>query len=95
MPPIIAAVVQKVIWCRPRGQHRPPIILAEQLVGGALHEEQILEIGADAAENAEDQLQEDRRLEQAAIEAMGEIVEMADVVALVLELRAVSFAEQS
>src|ERR1700730_14811180 len=30
-------------------QHRPQIILAEQLVGGALHEEQIIEIGSDAA----------------------------------------------
>src|SRR4029077_7399067 len=38
------------------GQHRPQIILAEQPVGGALHEEQIVEIGADAAEDAEDQL---------------------------------------
>ena len=50
--------------------------------------------GADAAENAEDQLQEHRRLEQAAIDAMGEIVEVADVVALVLEFDAVALAEQ-
>src|SRR5215471_14430821 len=38
------------------GQHRPQIIVAEQPVGGALHEEQIVEIGTDAAEYAEDQL---------------------------------------
>src|SRR5205823_2332310 len=54
----------------PAGQHGPQIIVAEQPVGGALHEEQIVEIGTDAAENAEDELQKHRRLEQAALDAM-------------------------
>ena len=86
--------MQKWIWWRPRGQHRPEIVVAEQPVGGALHEHQVVEVGADAAEDAEDQLQEDRRLEQPAVDAMREIVEVADVVALVLELDAVALAQQ-
>ena len=76
------------------GQHRPQIVLAEQPVGGALHEEQIVQIGADAAENPEDQLHEHRRLEQAAIDQMGEIVEVAGVVAFVLEFDAVALAQR-
>ena len=94
LPPIIAACVAKRHLVPPGGQHRPRIIVAEQLVGGALHEHQIVDVGADAAEDAEDQLQEDRRLEPAFVDAMGEIVEVADVVAFVLELGAVALAEQ-
>src|SRR5262252_2279022 len=78
----------------PGAEHRPRIVVAEQLVGGALHEEKVLHVGADAAENAEDQLQEDRGLEPAFVDAVGEIVEMTDVVALVLELGAVPLAHQ-
>src|SRR5580693_3780643 len=70
------------------GQHRPQIVLAEQLVRGALHEEEIVEIGADAAENAEDELQEHRWLKHAAVDQMREIVEVAGVVTLVLEFHA-------
>ena len=77
------------------GKHRPVILIAEQPVGRALHEQQIVEIGPDAAENAEDQLHEHRRLEQAAIDAMGEVVEVTRVVAFVLEFDAVAFAENS
>ena len=75
-------------------QHRPLIVVAEQLVGGPLHEHQVFHVGADAAEDAEDELQEDRRLEPAFVDAMGEIVEMPDVVAFVLELGAVPLAHQ-
>ena len=49
----------------------------------------VLGMGADAAEDAEHALHEERRLDQAAIGEMGERVEMADVVALDLEARAV------
>ena len=41
--------------------------------------------GADAAEDAEHRLHEQRRLDQAAVEEMPQRVEMADVVALDLE----------
>src|SRR5204863_8698595 len=76
------------------GQNRPQIILPKQPVGGALHQKQIVEIGPDAAENAEDQLQKHRRLEQAAVDAMGEIVEVPGVVAFMLEFHAMAFAER-
>ena len=83
----------KFIWCRPRPAPTK-IVLAEQPVGGALHEHQIVEVGADAAEDAEDQLHEYRRLEQAAVEAMGQVVEVADIIAFVLELDAVALAQR-
>ena len=51
-------------------------------------------LGADAAQDAEDQLHEERRLDHAAIDEMREIVEVADVVAFVLEARAVLVAER-
>src|SRR5438067_2144207 len=75
-------------------EHRPGIIVAEQLVGGALHEHEIVHVRPYATENAEDQLQEDRRFEPAPVDAVGEIVEVPDVVAFVLELGAVSFAHE-
>src|SRR5215510_3825120 len=77
------------------GQHRPQVVFAEQTVGGALHEQKIVEVGADAAENAENELQEHRRLEHAAVDAMGEVVEVSSVVALVLELDPVPFTQRA
>ena len=50
----------------------------------------VLGIGADAAEDAEDGLHEERRLDQLAVEKVREIIEMADVVAFELEARAVA-----
>ena len=41
--------------------------------------------GADAAEDAEDELHEEGRLDQPAVDEMREVVEVADVVAFVLE----------
>ena len=76
------------------GEDRPVILIAEQPIGRALHEQQVVEIGTNAAENAEDKLHEHRRPEHAAIDAMREVVEMAGVVALVLEFDAVAFAEK-
>ena len=49
----------------------------------------VLGMGPDAAENAEDALHEEGRLHEALIDEMGERVEVADVVALDLEARAV------
>ena len=65
---------------------------AEQAIGGALHVHHILGVRADAAENAEHGLDEQRRLDQAAVKEMREVVEMAGVVALELEARSVSRA---
>src|SRR5262245_4587942 len=77
------------------GEHRPQIVVAEQTVGGALHEQKVVDIGPDATENAEDELKEDRRLEQATVDAMGEVVEVASVVAFVLELHPVALAQRA
>ena len=52
-------------------------------------------IGADAAEDAEDRLHEERRLDQLALEEVREVVEVADVVALELEARAAALAERA
>ena len=51
--------------------------------------------GADAAEDAEDRLDEQRRLDQAAVEEVRQVVQMADVVALELEARAVASPQRS
>src|SRR5216684_5296750 len=77
----------------PGRQHRPSILLAEQLVGDALHMRKVLGIGPDAAENAEDRLHEERRLDQLAVEKMSKRIEVADIVALEFELRAATLAE--
>ena len=52
------------------GQHAPIVVVAEELVGNALHVLKIFRIGADAAEYAENGLHEQRRLDQAASEKM-------------------------
>ena len=57
--------------------------------------EQVLGVGADAAEDAEDRLHEERRLDEPALEEVREVVEVADVVALELEARAAIFAERA
>jgi len=54
---------------------------------------EVLGIGADAAENAEDRLHEERRLDQLAVEEMRQRIEMADIVALELEFGAAAFAK--
>src|SRR5260221_9589184 len=54
---------------------------------------QVLGIGGDADENPEDALHQERRLHQLAVEEMSERIEMADIVALELEARAVRLAE--
>src|SRR5487761_1784173 len=77
----------------PCRQDRPVILLAEQPVGDRLHVGDVVRIGADSAENAEDRLHQERRLDQLAVEEMGERIEMADVVAFELEARAVTLAQ--
>ena len=75
--------------CAPAPSTDQRILVAEQPVGGALHVRDVLGMRADAAEDAEHRLDEERRLDQPAVGEMGERVEMADVVALELEARAV------
>ena len=75
------------------GKDRPVIGVAEQFVGDALHMGQVLGVGADAAEDAEDRLHEQRRLDQPAVEEMREVVEVADIVAFELEPRAAALAQ--
>src|SRR5262249_28380295 len=75
-------------------QHGPLVIVAEQFVGGAFHEHEVVDVAADAAQNSKDELQEDRRLEQAAIDAVCEIVEVPGIVALVLEFGPVALAHE-
>ena len=70
-----------------RAEHRPLVVLAEQLVGDALHVDQVVRVRADAAEDPEDRLDEERRLDQSAFEEVGQVVQVADVVALELEAR--------
>ena len=68
-------------------EHRPSVLLAEQTVGGALHMHDVLGMRADPAQDAEHGLDEQRRLDEAALEEVTEIVEMGGVVALELEAR--------
>ena len=75
------------------GEDRPGVGIAKELVGDPLHMDEVLRVGADPAENAEDRLHEKRRLDQPAIEEMREIVEVADIVALELETGAAALAQ--
>ena len=70
-------------------EHAPAVLVAEEPVGRALHVHDVLGMRADAAEDAEHALDEQRRLHDAAIEEMLGRVQVADVVALDLEARAV------
>jgi hypothetical protein len=49
---------------------------------------EVLDVRPDRAEDPEDALHEQRRLASPAVEEVGEVVEVADVVALELEARA-------
>jgi len=73
-------------------EHRPDVAVAEQPVGGTLHVRDIVRMRADAAQDAEDRLDEERPIDETAIAEMGEVVEMAGVVALELEPRTVAAA---
>src|SRR5216110_2518466 len=73
----------------PGAEHRPQVGIAEQSIGGALHVQHVLRMRADAAADAEHRLDEERRLQQLAVEKMRRGVEVPDVVALDLEARVV------
>ena len=69
-------------------EHGPAIVGPKQAIGRPLHMQHILRMRANAAENPEHSLDEQRRLHQAAAIEMMQIVEMADIVALEFEARA-------
>src|SRR5690606_16538061 len=69
----------------PRSENGPLVIIAEELVGNPAHMHQVLGIRAYAAQNAEDTLHEERRLDQLAVEKVREVVEVSDIIALELE----------
>jgi hypothetical protein len=76
------------------GQNGPVVVVRpEQLVGDALHMDQVVMVGADAAQDPEDGLDEEGRLHHPAIDEMGKIVEMAHIVALELEAGAAALSE--
>ena len=89
LPPIAADIAAIGIWLRPAPSTRPVVVVAEQAIGGALHVQHVLGMRADAAADAEHRLDEQRRLDQAALEEVRRRVQVADVVALDLEARAV------
>ena len=76
-----------------RCQNRPLVVVPEELVGNLAHVHQVFRIGADAPQNAEDGLHEQRRLHELAVEEVCQGVEVPDVIALELEARAVAFAQ--
>ena len=83
-----AAIAAIGIWLRPAPSTDHSILVAEQPVGGALHVQHVFRMRADAALQAEHGLDEQRRLHQALLEEVVEVVEMRGVVALELEARA-------
>ena len=72
----------------PGAEHRQVVVVAEQPVRDALHVQEVLHLRADAAEDPEDALHEQRRLHHAAVEEVRQRVQVPDVVALELESRA-------
>ena len=73
---------------------RPLVVVAEEFVGGLFHEDEVIEFGSDAAEDAHDELQEDGRLEVALVKAEFQVVEVADVVAFVFKFYVVRGAAE-
>src|SRR5213078_812990 len=76
-----------------RGEDRPGIGVAKQLVGDPLHMDDILRVCADAAEYPENGLHEKRRFDEPPLEEMREVVEMPDIVALELEPRTAALSQ--
>src|SRR5439155_5773738 len=77
----------------PGGQDRPLIVPPEQAVRRPPHMHQVFRMRPDAAQDAEDRLHEERRLQQLAVEEVRQRVEMADIVAFAFEARAAAMPE--
>src|SRR3954470_17578431 len=66
----------------PCAEHGPQVLVAEQAIGGALHVQHVFGMRADAAADAEHRLDEQRRLEEPAVDEVRRDIEVPDVVAL-------------
>src|SRR5690349_16260828 len=66
-------------------QHGPAVGVSEEAVRGALHVQHVLGMSADAAENAEHRLHEERRLHELTVQKVREVVEVARIVTLELK----------
>ena len=87
LPPIAADIAATGSWCRPAPSTDQTYDFAEQPVRRALHVHDVLGMRADAAEQAEHGLNEQRRLDDARVQEVRQVVEMRGVVALELEPR--------
>jgi len=65
------------------------VVIAEEFVGGCLHKIERVFVGADAAHDAEDELDEERWFDESALGKVNEVVEVAGVVAFVFKFGAV------
>ena len=72
----------------PGTENRPHVVIPEEPIGRAAHVQHVLDVRADTAENSIDGLHKEWRLDQSALEEVGERIEVPDVVALELEPRA-------
>ncbi len=77
----------------PGGEGGEHVVVAEQAVRDGHHVGKIARIRADAAEDAEHSLDQERRLDQLAVREVRERVQVPDVVALELEARAERLAD--
>src|SRR5882757_162940 len=69
-------------------EHRPlKVVLAQQPVCGLLHEHEVVELRTDSSHQPKDQLDKERCLDCSLIDEIGQVIEMAHVVAFVLKLR--------
>src|SRR5690606_29539242 len=68
-------------------QHGQVIVIAKQLVGNFAHVQQVVMVRAHTPQNAEDALQEERRLDETSVCKMRHVVQMAEVVTLKLKAR--------
>ena len=70
-------------------ENRPDVGVPEQAIRGPAHVQEVIGLGTDAAKDPEHRLHEQGRLDEAAVEEVGERVQVPDVVALELEAGAV------
>src|SRR5262245_22394352 len=78
----------------PDAEHRELIVAAaEQTIRRGAHQEQALRLRSQAAEMAQSALNEQRTFDQALLDAMRKIVQLADVVAFELKTNAVLIAK--
>src|SRR5207302_8532654 len=74
-------------------EYRPVELVAEQMIGDAAHVHEVLGLRPDPAKDPVNGLDQHRRLDQAPVDEMREVVQVADVVALELEFGAALLAQ--